>query len=115
MALKRKSILLIMVFLIGCFVCSCGEEGITGEPLVEDEEDAFFTEEIKSAEEEAAEQWAKGYGLPVDENESKEAEADCKKMMGLYSDIYEHADKCCKCERHSRNGRRDIWKIWSGN
>ena len=44
MALKRKSILLIMVFLIGCFVCSCGEEGITGEPLVEDEEDAFFTE-----------------------------------------------------------------------
>ena len=34
------SILLIMVFLIGCFVCSCGEEGITGEPLVEDEEDA---------------------------------------------------------------------------
>ena len=93
MALKRKSILLIMVFLIGCFVCSCGEEGITGEPLVEDEEDAFFTEEIKSAEEEAAEQWEKGYDLPVDVQEREEAETDCKKLMELYLDIYESADK----------------------
>ena len=93
MALKRKSILLIMVFLIGCFVCSCGEEGITGEPLVEDEEDAFFTEEIKSAEEEAAEQWEKGYDLPVDVQEREEAETDCKKLMELYLDIYETADK----------------------
>ena len=90
----KKSILLVMAFLIGCFVCACEkEDSITGEPLVEDTEEASSTEETKSAEEEAAEQWAKGYGLPVDENESKEAEADCKKMMGLYSDIYEHADK----------------------
>ena len=82
-----------MVFLIGCFVCSCGEEGITGEPLLEDEEDAFFTEKIKSAEEEAAEQWEKGYDLLVDEQEREEAETDCKKLMELYLDIYETADK----------------------
>ena len=93
MALKRKSILLIMVFLIECFVCSCGEEGIADELLVEDKEDVFFTEEIKSVEEEAAEQWEKGYDLPVDVQEREEAETDCKKLMELYLDIYESADK----------------------
>ena len=93
MALKRKSILLIMVFLIGCFVCSCGEEGITGESLVEDTEEVSSTEETKSAEEEASEQWEKGYDLPVDIQEREEAETDCKKLMELYFDIYESADK----------------------
>lgn len=39
------------------------------------------------------EQWEKGYGLPVDEQEEKEAENDCKKMMEIIFDIYETADK----------------------
>ena len=42
---------------------------------------------------EFAEQWAKGYGLPVNEQEEKEAEHDCMAMMKLISDIYESADK----------------------
>ena len=94
MALKRKSILLIMVFLIGCFVCACGKkDSVAGESLVEDTEEVSSTEETKSAEEEAAEQWEKGYDLPVDEQEREEAESDCKKVMGLISDIYDCADK----------------------
>ena len=94
MALKKKSILLIMAFLIGCFVCACGkEDSIVDESLVKDTEDVSSTEEIKSAEEEAAEQWEKGYDLPVDEQEREEAETDCKKQMELYLDIYETADK----------------------
>ena len=94
MALKRKSILLIMVFLIGCFVCACGKkDSVAGESLVEDTEEVSSTEETKSAEEEAAEQWEKGYDLPVDEQEREEAETDCKKLMELYIDIYETADK----------------------
>ena len=94
MALKKKSILLIMAFLIGCFVCACGkEDSIVDESLVEDTEDVSSTEEIKSAEEEAAEQWEKGYDLPVDEQEREEADTDCKKQMELYIDIYETADK----------------------
>lgn len=40
-----------------------------------------------------AEQLEKGYALPVDERERKEAESDCKRMIELISDIYEHADK----------------------
>ena len=91
---KKKSILLIMVFLIGCFVCACGKEkSVVGETLVEDTEEVSPTEETKSAEEEAAEQWEKGYGLPVDEQEEKEAANDCKKMMELIFDIYKDADK----------------------
>ena len=83
-----------MVFLIGCFVCACGKEkSVVGETLVEDTEEVSSTEETKSAEEEAAEQWEKGYGLPVDEQEEKEAENDCKKMMELIFDIYKDADK----------------------
>lgn len=94
MVLKKKSILLIMVFLIGCCVCACGkEDSITSETLEEDTEEVSSSEETKSAEEIAAEQWEKGYDLTVDENESEEAEADCKKMMGLYSEFYEYTDK----------------------
>ena len=94
MVLREKSILLIMVFLIGCFVCACGKEKrVVGETLVEDTDEVSSTEEAKSGEEEAAEQWEKGYGLPVDEQEEKEAESDCKKMMELIFDIYNGADK----------------------
>ncbi len=60
MALKRKSILLIMVFVIGCFVCACGKkDSVAGGSFVEDTEEVSSTEETKSAEEEAAEQWEK--------------------------------------------------------
>lgn len=94
MALKRKSILLIMAFLIGCFVCTCGkEDGIVSESLVEDTKEVSSTEETKSAEEEAAEQWEKGYGLPVDEQEEKEAENDSRVMMEHIYEIYKEADK----------------------
>ena len=58
MVLRKKSILLIMVFLIGCFVCACGkEDSVAGESLVEDTEEVSSTEKIKNAEEEAAVQW----------------------------------------------------------
>ncbi len=94
MTLKRKIILLIMTFLIGCFVCACRkEDSVAGESPVEDTEEVSSTEETKSAEEEAAEQWEKGYDLPVSGQERKEAETDCKTLMEFYFDIYESADK----------------------
>ena len=94
MVLKKKSILLIIVFLMGCFMCACGkEDSVAGESLVEDTEEVSSTEKTKSAEEEAAEQWEKGYGLPVDEQEEKEAENDCRAMMECIYEIYKEADK----------------------
>ena len=90
MVLKKMNILLITAFLIGCCVCACGkEDSITSETLEEDTEEVSSTEETKSAEEEATEQWEKGYNLPVDEQEAVEAENDCIEMMELISDIME--------------------------
>ena len=49
MVLRKKSILLIMVFLIGGFVCACGkEDSVAGESLVEDTEEVSSTEETKN-------------------------------------------------------------------
>ena len=80
-------------FLIGCCVCACGkEDSITSETLEKDTEEVSSTEETKSAEEEATEQWEKGYNLPVDEQEAVEAENDCIEMMERISDIYGDAD-----------------------
>lgn len=47
-----------------------------------------FSEKL-NVQEEAAEQWKKGYDLLVDGHEKEEAETDCKKLMELYRDIYE--------------------------
>ena len=83
-----------MVFLIGDFMmCLWKEESVAGESLVEEYGRSIFHGANKNTEEEAAVQWEKGYDLPVDEQEREEAETDCKKLMELYLDIYERADK----------------------
>ena len=47
MVLRKKSILLIMVFLIGGFVCACGkEDSVAGESLVEDGSFQYLGNEI---------------------------------------------------------------------
>lgn len=90
---KKKSIFL-LVFLLGCFLCACEkEETMIGESLVEDKEEVSFTEETKNIEEEAEEQWNKGYDLLIDEEEREEAETDCRVMMDCIYDIYKEADK----------------------
>lgn len=43
--------------------------------------------------EDITEQWEKGYDLPINETERKEAEDECKKVLVLISDIYILADK----------------------
>ena len=97
-----------MAFLIGCFVCACGkEDSIVDESLVEDTKEVSSTEKTKSAEEEAAEQWEKGYGLPVDEQEEKEAENDCRAMMEHIYEIYEQyfmtEEEECLVQQESMN------------
>lgn len=62
------------------------EETLVDETVIE-------VSEKRKSEEEASEQWEKGYNLPVEEQEKKEAEKDCKKIMELYFSIYESADK----------------------
>ena len=94
MELNKKYFIVLMIFVIGCFICACGkEDNNASESLVEDTKESTYIEKTKVVEKEAAEQWAKGYDLPVDEQEVKEAENDCMTMMELIFDIYEGADK----------------------
>ncbi|MGL5434977.1 MAG: DUF6070 family protein [Lachnospiraceae bacterium] len=94
MVLKKKNILSIMVLMLVVLMCACRKnDEASGENLTEDTDKFISEESTKSAEEEAAEKLKKGYDLPVDDSERKEAEMDCKKIMELYSDIYEYADK----------------------
>lgn len=90
----KKCILFIIILLIGCLLCACEKHDVaSNRQFAEGKEEAASMEEAKSEKEEAAEQWEKGYDLPVDEREREEAESDCKKVMGLISDIYDYADK----------------------
>ena len=90
--LKKKCILLLIVLMFGALLCACRKKDEIRR-YASDETEVSLKDKIKSDEKEAAEQWEKGYNLPVDEQEREEAESDCKKVMELISDIYEDAEK----------------------
>ena len=53
----------------------------------------ILRKKTRMTKEDVAEQWEKGYDLPINETERKEAEDECKKVLVLISDIYILADK----------------------
>ena len=61
---------------------------MTSDSQLMDSRDVDSTEENENAKEDVAEQWEKGYDLPIDEPERKEAEDECKMILELISDIY---------------------------
>lgn len=83
MVLKRKRVLLTMVVALCISMCACRNNGNKVTTGID----------AKRVENVLEEQWKKGYDLPVAENEKEEAEKDCKKVLELYYDIYENADK----------------------
>ena len=90
MVLKKNGLVLTMVLFIGCCACVYGKkDNITDESLME----ISAIAETKTGEKEAAEQWEKGYDLPIDVREREEAENDCKAMMEYIYEIYDEADK----------------------
>ena len=66
---------------------------MTSDSQLMDSRDVDSTEENENAKEDVAEQCEKGYDLPIDEPERKEAEDECKMILELISDIYTQADK----------------------
>ena len=94
MVLKKNSLVLTMVLLIGCCVCACGKrESVTDGFIVKDTEEVSSIVETKTGEEAVAEKLEKGYDLPIDEREREEAENDCNAMMEHIYEIYNEADK----------------------
>ena len=81
------------IVLISCLLCGCIRKDRTSDSQLMDSRDVDSTEENENVKEDVAEQWEKGYDLPVDEQEAVEAENDCIEMMELISDIYGDADK----------------------
>lgn len=81
------------IVLISCLLCGCIRKDRTSDSQLMDSRDVDSTEENENVKEDVAEQWEKGYDLPVDEQEAVEAESDCIEMMERISDIYGDADK----------------------
>lgn len=76
------------IVLISCLLCGCIRKDRTSDSQLMDSRDVDSTEENENAKEDVAEQWEKGYDLPIDEPERKEAEDECKMILELISDIY---------------------------
>lgn len=81
------------IVLISCLLCGCIRKDMKSDSQLMDSRDVDSTEENENAKEDVAEQWEKGYDLPIDEPERKEAEDECKMILELISDIYTQADK----------------------
>ena len=86
--MKKRDILLIIMLLCCVSFCACNNSGERTEIISDSGAKEDITEE--STEKDSV---AKGYDLPVSDSERKEAEDDCKEMMGLISELYKNADK----------------------
>lgn len=75
------------IVLISCLLCGCIRKDRTSDSQLMDSRDVDSTEENENVKEDVAEQWEKGYDLPIDEPERKEAEDECKMILELISDI----------------------------
>lgn len=94
----RKFIVLTVIILCGLF-CGCHKEDVSLEMSArntetdisqEDIAENYFNESEDKSQPDVTDQ---GYDLPVNESERKEAEEDCRKVMGYIEDIYLQADK----------------------
>lgn len=93
----KKNIFQCFVFLFLCFLCSCKKEAEYSQESpkisVEETSSAVEGKGTIAETETTAEQWEKGYYLPVPDQEWKEAEKDCITLMEQIFSIYERADK----------------------
>ena len=77
--------LCIIPILLICILSGCND---TTQKETQLEESSMEVQQTIENTQATAEQWAKGYGLPVDEKEQEEAETECSEKMELIQDIY---------------------------
>lgn len=82
-------VLLSVLLILSLFVAACGRSDKKPDEILAVPEDTGGS----VSEEDLARQIEKGYDLPVDIRQRKEAEEDCKKVMELTREIYVQADK----------------------
>lgn len=92
MIIKKKRILLIILLTLDSLMAACGKhDELLGEFSAGNTEEIVLEE--NTTKQNTIEQFEKGYDLPMDANQRKEAENDCKKAMELIRDIYVQAGK----------------------
>lgn len=81
----RKIYIQTIIIMMAGFLCACGGK----------KQEEFSLSGTREGREDNDKKgrWEKGYDLPVDENERKEAEADLRAALELTGDIYQEADK----------------------
>ena len=91
---NRKKYIPIIIIMLAGFLCACGRKE-PADSLLSDAEGG--REELLLAEDQEdhniREHWEKGYDLLIEEDERKEAEADCGAALELTAEIYREADK----------------------
>ena len=92
MEIVKKSMLPIIVLMLCFQMCACGKHNKESDKLPSKDTEEIALEE-NVTKQNSAEQFEKGYDLPVDASQREEAENDCKRVMELICDIYEQADK----------------------
>lgn len=93
MEIRKIYIQAIMIMMAG-FLCACGgkkQEEFSLSGAREGGEEPSLAESREDNDKNG--RWEKGYDLPVDEDERKEAEADLRAALELTRDIYQEADK----------------------
>ncbi len=90
MEIKKIYIQTIIIVMTG-FLCACGGKEPEDFSLSGAREESSLAESREDSDKKG--RWEKGYDLPVDENERKEAEADLRAALELTRDIYQEADK----------------------
>lgn len=90
----RKIYIQTIIIMMAGFLCACGgkkQEEFSLSGAIEGGEEPSLAESREDNDKKG--RWEKGYDLPVDENERKEAEADLRAALELTRDIYQEADK----------------------
>lgn len=98
---RKRKLLLLLIISVFCSGCEQKEKEESKEEQWEQQE---ISEEEKEEEEisgketvkkeiSEAEQWVKGYDLPVEAGKKNEVEKECLEVVGRISDIYRYGDK----------------------
>lgn len=93
--MKKRNRLLIVILMCSVLLCACSNNGESMKTANagKNEKNRHKANAESTEEADTNKRMDKGYDLPIDARQRKEAEDDCKKMMELIRGIYIQADK----------------------
>lgn len=92
MVFRKKYAFTVLMLALSTSLCACKKEDIKQKDIHTEDSGTAIPAETKPVKD-TAEQWEKGYDLPVEEKEKAEAEKGCIEIMELVQGIYTQADK----------------------